>query len=161
MSAPHAPYYNEVPMQDYAQGGMQPGYSYQNMPPPPPPPPPSAPPLEFDPSFAPQVGGMQPWQVSSQNMYATHNPDNTASPPAYHEIHFPAPQHSGESDREWMIHRETTLREWGRKREATLHRQPSCLMDQMMSGSGLFPPRLIEEQEWLTDEEESPYLVIV
>ena len=34
-----------------------------------------------------------------------------------------------------------------------MHRMPSCLMDQMTSGSGLFPIRHIDEQEWLTPEE--------
>ena len=39
-------------------------------------------------------------------------------------------------------HREQTLRERGQKREAQMHRLPSCLMDQMTSGSGLFPVSL-------------------
>ena len=48
--------------------------------------------------------------------------------------------------------RQKTLREWGRKRERRLHRKPRCLMDQMVSGSGLYPPRLLDDT-WFTEEE--------
>lgn len=44
------------------------------------------------------------------------------------------------------------LREWGRKRETHMHREPAWCMDQLVSGSGLYPPRHLAN-EWFTDEE--------
>jgi hypothetical protein len=105
----------------------------------------------MDEHFAPSVHGVMPWNVAHENMYDTHN--MRGAPPTYAQVHFPAPVHTNESVAQWKAHREQTLREWGQKRESQMHRMPSCLMDQMMSGSGLFPIRHIDEQEWLTPEE--------
>ena len=34
-----------------------------------------------------------------------------------------------------------------------MRRWPGCLMDQMLSGSHLYPPRLLDPEEWLTPQE--------
>lgn len=52
----------------------------------------------------------------------------------------------------WMEQRKQVLKDWGCRREAFLHRPPRCLMDQMVSGSGFFPPRLLDDH-WFTAEE--------
>merc|ERR1719361_704537 len=51
-----------------------------------------------------------------------------------------------------VTERMKTLRAWGARRERKMHRQPKCLMDQMVSGSGLFPPRLLDDH-WFTIDE--------
>ena len=33
-----------------------------------------------------------------------------------------------------------------------MHRRPRCLMDQMISGSGLYPPRLLDDSWFSADE---------
>ena len=86
---------------------------------------PSAPPPEHH-NFEPEVQGVLPWELEQENIY------REAPPPQY--LLFPAPQHQSESDQKWQKHRESVLREWGKRREKQLHRFPSCLMDQMMSG---------------------------
>jgi hypothetical protein len=58
------------------------------------------------------------------------------------------------NDPAWAQRREQALRQLGERREATLHRPPRCLMDQMVSGSSLFPPRLLGPG-WLSDAEAS------
>ncbi|CAE8709177.1 unnamed protein product [Polarella glacialis] len=90
---------------------------------------------------------MQPWQVGPQNMY-----EQSTDALAAMEVHFPAPIHPDEAA--WLQERRRTLREWGWRRERTMHRQPSCLMDQMVSGSGLFPLRLLDD-DWFTGRERS------
>merc|ERR1719240_824827 len=48
--------------------------------------------------------------------------------------------------------REMKLRDWGRRREDNLRRPPRWCMDQLISGSGLYPPRLLDES-WFSQEE--------
>mmetsp|Transcript_103738 Transcript_103738/g.302781 ORF Transcript_103738/g.302781 Transcript_103738/m.302781 type:complete len:439 (+) Transcript_103738:1-1317(+) len=48
--------------------------------------------------------------------------------------------------------RRATLWDWGRRRERKMHRKPACLMDQMVSGSGYYPPRLLENT-WFSSAE--------
>lgn len=64
-----------------------------------------------------------------------------------------APGHEGESSQpQWHEHRKQVLREWGAKREAQMHRPPAWCMDQLCSGSGLFPPRHLSD-DWFMPEE--------
>ena len=65
---------------------------------------------------------------------------------------MPAGVESPESIEAWMQQRREILRDWGRKREAKMHRKPRCLMDQMVSGSGLYPIRLLDSA-WFTPRE--------
>jgi hypothetical protein len=53
-----------------------------------------------------------------------------------------------------VAERKTCLRDWGRKRERRLQRSPPCLMDQLISGSGYYPVRLLEEH-WFTEREKA------
>ena len=53
-----------------------------------------------------------------------------------------------------VAERPDTLRDWGRRRERRLHRTPRCLMDQLISGSGYYPVRLLEER-WFTQREKN------
>ena len=69
------------------------------------------------------------------------------------ELRFHAPPHASASDAAWAKERRATLLEWGTKRDANMHRRPACLMDQMISGSNLYPLHLLDEQEWLTERE--------
>ena len=65
------------------------------------------------------------------------------------------PQRMQSSDEAAMVaERSTCLREWGRRRERRLHRAPICLMDQMLSGSGYYPVRLLEDK-WFTEREKA------
>merc|ERR1719235_1612097 len=74
----------------------------------------------------------QPWEVGPQNMYDAGQAigaTNTTLPP---------PPARGPGDcSTWKSQRAALLREWGQRREAQMHRFPRCLMDQMVSGSGL------------------------
>jgi len=48
--------------------------------------------------------------------------------------------------------RKVILREWGKMRERHMHREPQWCMDQLVSGSGLYPPRHLTD-DWFTKEE--------
>ena len=58
-------------------------------------------------------------------------------------------------DPTWRRQREAQLREMGVARESRLHRSPKFLVDQMVSGSGLFPPRLLGSAWFSSAEAES------
>lgn len=91
----------------------------------------------------------EPWKVGPQNMYA---PD-AAPHLAAQAFHFAAPAgHVHDENAAWLEERRATLKEWGRKRERTMHRAPQCLMDQMVSGSSFYPIRLLDD-DWLTPRE--------
>lgn len=92
----------------------------------------------------------EPWQVGPQNMYQP-QPDLVAASQA---LHFPAPANhtAGDDSEAWRQQRRNTLREWGHARERTMHRAPRCLMDQLVSGSGLYPPRLLDDS-WFSKQE--------
>lgn len=90
--------------------------------------------------------GAEPWAVGPQNIYQTDGLFfQRVAPPQ-------AGQDEGEKDAAWKLMRKNTLLEWGRLRETFMHRRPRCLMDQMVSGSGLYPPRLLEDA-WFTSQE--------
>lgn len=108
---------------------------------------PSAPPM------AEEMDRGAPWDVPAHVVYGRFVDPHPV-------IHVPAELArasealpGGRNDAAWKKHREQLLREWGRRRERSLHRWPSCLMDQLQSGSGLFPVRLLDESEWLSEEE--------
>ena len=85
-----------------------------------------------------------PWAVPVASVYSPSTPITAVHVPldlARESESLP----EGRNDASWKAHREATLREWGRLRERQLHRFPSCLMDQLQSGSGLFPVRLLGE----------------
>ena len=68
---------------------------------------------------------------------------------------FPTPDWQADfptSGNTFSLERQRLLREWGRKREERMHRQPRILMDQMLSGSDFYPPRLLDDT-WFTPEE--------
>jgi len=92
---------------------------------------------------------LQPWRVGAQNMYSPAGPRAGGGSP----VPPPPPREPGEPDAHWTKKRANVLREWGRRRERFMHRPPTCLMDQMVSGSGLFPPRLLS-QDWLLPHEQ-------
>ena len=100
--------------------------------------------------MAPSAPPLQPWEVGPQNMY-------TEDEGTYSALHFGRPQFARTSNNKatsdaFFKEREQVLREWGRKREARMHRKPTILMDQMVSGSELYPPRLLDDA-WFTAEE--------
>lgn len=100
--------------------------------------------------MAPSAPPLQPWEVGPQNMYTEGTEDST-----YSALHFgrefATSNEPTSSDAFWK-EREQVLREWGKKREAKMHRKPTILMDQMVSGSELYPPRLLDDA-WFTAEE--------
>lgn len=53
---------------------------------------------------------------------------------------------------EWQRTRASLLRDWGRQRETGMHREPNWVMDQLVSGTGLYPPRMLND-DWFSDEE--------
>lgn len=88
-----------------------------------------------------------PWDVPPQPLYATGKSLGTlVSIPE-----FP-PGPPGETREAWKSRRRMTLQDWGKHREEFIHRAPKCLMDQLVSGSGLFPPRLLGSS-WFTSQE--------
>jgi len=89
--------------------------------------------------------GAEPWQVGYQNMYGTGACGGAGSVQDMRAW-------TASDDASWKRERLTKLNEWGRKREDYLHRAPKCLMDQMNSGSGLFPPRMLNDT-WFTPDE--------
>lgn len=94
---------------------------------------------------------LQPWEVGPQNMY-------TEEDSTYSALHF-GREFAGTSNEvtssdAFFKERVQVLREWGRKREARMHRKPTILMDQMVSGSELYPPRLLDDA-WFTAEEDA------
>jgi len=95
----------------------------------------------------PAAAAAEPWSIGRSNLYGTISNDLVPVPQTM--ARASVAQDDGAA-------REATLREWGRKRERKMHRWPRCLMDQMLSGSGLYPPRLLE-QEWLTTAERAKY----
>eukprot|EP00930_Biecheleria_cincta_P070087 TRINITY_DN57747_c0_g1_i1.p1 TRINITY_DN57747_c0_g1~~TRINITY_DN57747_c0_g1_i1.p1 ORF type:complete len:573 (+),score=86.37 TRINITY_DN57747_c0_g1_i1:31-1749(+) len=96
---------------------------------------------------------IQPWDVGPQNMYADNDADGAASNNS--SAHFTVPAgFDCASEAEWIEQRRSILRSWGWKRERAMHRQPQWLMDQMVSGSGLYPIRLLDKT-WLTPREQS------
>ncbi|CAE7795819.1 unnamed protein product [Symbiodinium necroappetens] len=72
----------------------------------------------------------------------------------YHAEHFHVPEGIAqpESMEAWIQQRREILRDWGRKRERKMHRRPWFIMDQMISGSGLYPLRLLDTS-WFTPKE--------
>lgn len=99
--------------------------------------------------MAPSAPPLQPWEVGPQNMY-------TEEDSTYSALHF-GREFAGTSNEvtssdAFFKERVQVLREWGRKREARMHRKPTILMDQMVSGSELYPPRLLDDA-WFTAEE--------
>jgi len=72
----------------------------------------------------------------------------------YHAEHFHVPEGIAqpESMEAWIQERREILRDWGRKREQKMHRKPWFIMDQMISGSGLYPLRLLDTS-WFTPKE--------
>eukprot|EP00937_MAST-01D_sp_MAST-1D-sp2_P000404 g404.t1 len=107
---------------------------------------PSAPPVSEQPGAlsVPMAEPLanEPWAVGHTNVYGGGLQGSGT-------LH--APSHPHATDAAWHARRKETLLEWGRKRERQLHRFPSCCMDQMLSGgTALFPPRLLDPEEWLT-----------
>eukprot|EP00928_Gymnodinium_smaydae_P038137 TRINITY_DN26359_c0_g1_i1.p1 TRINITY_DN26359_c0_g1~~TRINITY_DN26359_c0_g1_i1.p1 ORF type:complete len:501 (+),score=63.78 TRINITY_DN26359_c0_g1_i1:50-1504(+) len=102
----------------------------------------------MDMGYAPSAP--QPWEVGWQNIYEQTDGDHMTA----QAFHFPAPTGHvpGDESAEWLASRRKTLLEWGQRREKKMHRQPKCLMDQMVSGSGLYPIRLLDDS-WLTQRE--------
>eukprot|EP00927_Polykrikos_kofoidii_P048034 TRINITY_DN42273_c0_g1_i1.p1 TRINITY_DN42273_c0_g1~~TRINITY_DN42273_c0_g1_i1.p1 ORF type:complete len:546 (-),score=75.63 TRINITY_DN42273_c0_g1_i1:71-1708(-) len=94
----------------------------------------------------PSAPELEPWDVGPENMY------NVGTAPAHPSFHAPNWRRSSTFNEEWQLNRTATLREWGRRREETMHRRPKWLMDQMVSGSGLYPPRLLDDS-WFSTEE--------
>lgn len=102
----------------------------------------------YNPAIAEQaLHGIQPWDIGPQPVY-----NHAIAEQALHGVHFPSPEHNNSSASEWERNREQTLRDWGRQREEHMHREPKWCMDQVCSGSGLYPPRLLDET-WFTQEE--------
>lgn len=91
----------------------------------------------------------QPWQVGAQPVYA--KVDRRQS---FLDSRIPVPEHLERflGTGQWHNARKQQLKDWGVKRETELHRPPLWCMDQLCSGSGLFPPRLLMD-EWFTEEE--------
>jgi len=67
--------------------------------------------------------------------------------PNLHTFHAPA--HSG---KEWHENRRRMLLDMGTEREHNMYRAPRCLIDQLVSGSGLYPLRLLDES-WFSPQE--------
>jgi len=68
---------------------------------------------------------------------------------------FPVPaSQKSKNEIEWESDRRAILWDWGRRREEKMHRLPRCLMDQMVSGSGYYPPRLLD-YSWFTPREQA------
>ncbi|CAE7784305.1 unnamed protein product [Symbiodinium sp. CCMP2456] len=104
---------------------------------------PLLPPAQED--LSPSAPPLQPWEVGPQNMY---------DEATYHAEHFHVPEGMAqpESMEAWIRQRREILRDWGQKREQKMHRKPWFIMDQMISGSGLYPPRLLDTS-WFTPKE--------
>lgn len=101
--------------------------------------------------LAPSAPPMQPWEVGPQNMYDS----NLGTAQAFAFPVFLTPDWQADfqtSGNTFSLERQRLLREWGRKREERMHRQPRILMDQMLSGSDFYPPRLLDDT-WFTPEE--------
>eukprot|EP00438_Fugacium_kawagutii_P032527 Skav202145 [mRNA] locus=scaffold970:31859:33574:+ [translate_table: standard] len=98
--------------------------------------------------MAPSAPPLEPWEVGPQNMYT--DADAQAWTFGRPETAMRMPQ--SENDEAFFTERERVLKDWGRKREQKMHRKPRCLMDQMISGSELYPPRLLDDT-WFTPEE--------
>lgn len=89
----------------------------------------------------------EPWRLGPEPVYRV-QPDHGQALRGLVD----APSHIDESQREWHEHRKRVLREWGQKREAAMHRPPLWCMDQLCSGSGLFPPRHLSDDWFSADE---------
>merc|ERR1719183_1048536 len=87
-----------------------------------------------------------PWEVGPQPVYGPVY--ESTSVQALWGIDFAA---SGDAVQVPVqaVERMQKLKEWGRRREQNMHRPPFWCMDQLVSGSGLFPPRLLAES-WFT-----------
>ena len=105
--------------------------------------------------------GHEPWGVGPQNMYdeSTFVPVAFGIPMGSAVLQAPEdataqwqPDLQQQQQQVDTLRRQEVLREWGCKREEQMHRRPKWLMDQMVSGSGLYPIRLLEPA-WLTAEE--------
>lgn len=90
-----------------------------------------------------------PWEVGPQPMY-----NHAMVEQALHGVHWPSPEHASSSPSEWERSREQILRDWGKQRESNMHREPKWCMDQLCSGSCLYPPRLLDETWFTTEEKE-------
>ena len=64
----------------------------------------------------------------------------------------PPPPPGDQSTPQWLAAREEALRALGARRESALHRPPRWLLDQLVSGDGFYPPRLLSDG-WFTPEE--------
>lgn len=91
------------------------------------------------------AGSAQPWQVGAQPVYTKHSAANGTTLFGVPESN-PKIAHNG-------AERMRYLQEWGRRRESELHRAPKWCMDQLISGSGCFPPRLLAA-DWFTQQEQ-------
>jgi len=100
-------------------------------------------PLIIQPSAPP------PWEIGPEPVYSTGYENLYAN-----ESHsVAAPEHSMMSEHRWKADRKAKLLEWGQKREEFMHRKPTFLVDQLVSGSGLYPLRMLDETQWLTNFE--------
>lgn len=87
---------------------------------------------------------MEPWTVPPQPVYR---------PKSVTEVRFAIPENlNGLSDAEFVLQRREILRQWGARREQELQRPPVWCMDQLNSGSGLYPPRFLDDT-WFTKQE--------
>jgi len=114
----------------------------------------SAPPPPSSQSLLPRgaPGGVQPWDVGRGDIY---NAQATQAAPM---LFAPPESMNLSADEKAMVtERQNVLRDWGQRRERTMHRAPRCLMDQMLSGSGLYPVRLLEDR-WFTEREKAMVL---
>jgi len=89
----------------------------------------------------------EPWHFGPEPVYKMHADHSQALRGATH-----APFHANEGNKEWHEHRKQVLLEWGKKREEEMHRPPLWCMDQLCSGSNLFPPRHLHD-DWFAEEE--------
>lgn len=89
----------------------------------------------------------EPWRFGPEPVYKHHADPSQALRGLVH-----APSSMNSMSQDWHSARKQILREWGQKREAEMHRPPLWCMDQLCSGSGLFPPRHLDDS-WFTPEE--------
>jgi len=92
-----------------------------------------------------QTPASQPWQLGAQPVYTNNDASNGAPL-------FSVPE-SNPNIAYNCAERMQYLHEWGRRRESELHRAPKWCMDQLISGSGWFPPRHLAA-EWFTPQEQ-------
>eukprot|EP00931_Biecheleriopsis_adriatica_P087850 TRINITY_DN62262_c0_g1_i1.p1 TRINITY_DN62262_c0_g1~~TRINITY_DN62262_c0_g1_i1.p1 ORF type:complete len:567 (-),score=51.05 TRINITY_DN62262_c0_g1_i1:61-1695(-) len=104
----------------------------------------------FDIPSASAPSRVEPWEVGPENVYQQIDLQRQGEMTEHFAV--PAGCQPCENVAAWIQQRREILRDWGMKRERTMHRLPHCLMDQMVSGSGLYPIRYLEDT-WLTPTE--------